>query len=865
MERPHVHDLNVGTRGRFGHAGTGAGLGHAFSRLFVMLISLGVPLALGTALLNSSRTDTPAATVTVDGFTLTCSSSATEGSTLTCTLANTNDAAAEWPVVGLLHRSSDSDRALVRGSPLDVEFGTLDPSATIDGSVWYQGDLLIAYSRFDWGGMAAAADETGSSRTVSISVLDDSNDESRERFYVSLAPDGSKGVGILNSAAVAVFVDDNDDQSTDASLSDLRISAPSGGLSLSFASDVLAYRASVGYEVTEVTVAADAARSAASVTVDGTALAREEGSSAISLGPGSTAIEVVVTAEDGSTSTYSLVIERGERPENVSVTADGWSLQCPSVANEGTTLTCTLTNTNSGSSDWPVVAIIHSSLNDNRALITEDLLIPDTSSLYSRDLRLQDPQDPAVENYNYGYGRLLSGGSWTEADVYGYEKFDWSESAAADASRSVEVDILSNVDADSSSSNTEIFYVALAPSDYTGLSNLVDNKVPIVIVESAYADQFASGATTRVSNIGPEAATVTITAPSGLTSSRMYLRYRISGAAWTRADPATVSNRTAVFNLEGLDPASEYEFQAALEPFFSARASGSLTTLTPTITKVEAPTVDDDSATVTVSVANAVAATRVYLRYRAGSSGDWTAATPVAPTSNTASFTLSVLSADTDYQVQAALDNSFDSPTTKTFRTHPPPPAITDVVASDATADTVTVTVSVANAVAATRVHLQYRSGGGNWTAATPVAPTSNTAAFTLSVPERQHRLPSPSRPRQRVQFPDRRHVHHVDPRDQRSERHRHRPRHRCRHRHRRKRRCRHSGAAALPRRQQRRLDRRHACSPRLKHSRLHPQRPERRHRLPSPGRPRQQLRLAHNQDVQDPPAASGDHRRRGL
>ena len=163
--------------------------------------------------------------------------------------------------------------------------------------------------------------------------------------------------------------------------------------------------------------------------------------------------------------------------------------------------------------------------------------------------------------------------------------------------------------------------------------------------------------------------------------------------------------------------------------------------MTPAISDLSATATGPDTAAVTVTVANAAAATRVQLRYRAGSSGDWTAATPVAPASNTAAFTLSVLSADTDYQVQAALDNSFDSPTTKTFRTHPPPPAITDVVASDATADTVTVTLSVTNAVAATRVHLRYAVDDGDpntepdWTTVPNSRPVVDGAAsFSLSV-----------------------------------------------------------------------------------------------------------------------------------
>ena len=708
-------------------------------RALLILVAVGLPL-LATVMLVRSTLGTDTASVAVNGFQLTCPSDGTEGSTLECTVSNTNEEAADWPVVAILHRSTDEDRALVRGEPLDVEWGTINPAGDIDGSLWWQGDTLIAYSRFDWSGMAPAPDadneHNGSSRTVSISLIDDGRHEGRERFYISLAPNGSRGVGILNNNATAVFVDDNDAASAETGLSTLQIDAHGSNVNVDLSDDVLTYSTTVAYDVSEITIAPTATHGTASITVDGVAVDSGGRSQTIKLHPPSTTISVVVTAEDDSTQTYTLEIARTERTENVSVGADGFTLQCPSVSAEGSALNCTLTNGNPAAADWPVVAIIHSSIDENRALITEDLLIPRSSPQYGKDLELRNPQVPAVENYNYGHGRLLSGGSWTEHLVYGYEKFDWDGAAAAGSSRSIVVDVLQNTDTISGDDNVEIFYVALAGSGYTGLSDLVANKAPVLATETAYTSRFATDATTRASSIGAETATVTVSVPSGLQASTVYLRHRIGiSGSWTPAGAASISGGRAVFNLHGLSPGSSYQFEAALEPRFSAMVSGTFETATPTISTVEATSVASDTATVTVTVTDAASSTRVHLRYRPGTAGSFTDASghAVPDTGGEATFTLTGLRAETLHQVQAALDVGFASPFPGSFRTEPPPPEITGVAVDDVTSQSATVQVDVSNAVADTAVHLRYRVSGAWTTVQPPVSGSSGTARFALS------------------------------------------------------------------------------------------------------------------------------------
>ena len=473
-------------------------------------------------------------TVSHDGFQLTCPGLIAEGSTLTCTLTNTAATEEDWPVVGILHRSADSNRALVRGSPLDVELNAPTPEATIEGGVWWIGRDLVGYSFFDWSGTAAAASgatttttgatttttsatttttsATTNSRQVVISILDDGDDESEEVFYVSLASDGSRNVGLLYNNKSRVRISDGDSKSSDSSLSGLRIFAGGEGEEqpLTFSSIVLSYQTTVDYDVTEVTLIPTVTHERATVTVNGVQAESGAESAAVHLASGTTSIAVLVTAEDGTSQTYTVAVSRGSRTENVEVAVGGFTLSCPSQVVEGSTLTCTLTNTGSDAAPWPVVAIIHSSADDNRAIITEDSVIDSTSSSYRVDLEFTESQTPERENYKYGYGELFSGGSMSVYTVYGYEKFDWSGEAAASASRTVSIDTKS--DDEHENEDGEVFFVALAASDSTGLSGLVDNKAPIVLVEPS-----SSAPTIDSVTPGDRAVTVEWTAPTDAT------------------------------------------------------------------------------------------------------------------------------------------------------------------------------------------------------------------------------------------------------------------------------------------------------------------------------------------------------------
>ncbi|QZE31386.1 cadherin-like beta sandwich domain-containing protein [Pantoea ananatis] len=115
---------------------------------------------------------------------------------------------------------------------------------------------------------------------------------------------------------------------SDATLSGLSLSA--GTLSPSFSSGTSSYSASVANSVTSVTVTPVVSEGHATVTVNGAAVASGSASQSISLATGSNTISVVVTAQDGTTRSYSITVTRGEAPP---VSADSSATVAANSAN----------------------------------------------------------------------------------------------------------------------------------------------------------------------------------------------------------------------------------------------------------------------------------------------------------------------------------------------------------------------------------------------------------------------------------------------------------------------------------------------------------------------------------------------------
>lgn len=133
------------------------------------------------------------------------------------------------------------------------------------------------------------------------------------------AYNGSLNAG-MNIFTIVVTAEDNTTLKTyslvvyrvaisgNANLASLSISA--GGFSPGFNKDITSYTVEVAYSVSSITLTPLAESGAATVKVNGTAVVSGSASSSIDLNPGSNTIIVLVTAQDGTTRTYSITVNR---------------------------------------------------------------------------------------------------------------------------------------------------------------------------------------------------------------------------------------------------------------------------------------------------------------------------------------------------------------------------------------------------------------------------------------------------------------------------------------------------------------------------------------------------------------------------
>ncbi|RYF28675.1 MAG: IPTL-CTERM sorting domain-containing protein [Comamonadaceae bacterium] len=142
--------------------------------------------------------------------------------------------------------------------------------------------------------------------------------------------------------------------SSNANLSSIALS--SGALSPAFAAGTTSYTASVSFVTTTITLAPTVADSTASVTVNGAAVASGNPSGSIALAVGANTITTIVSAQDGSTKTYTTTVTRAAASGNnqlsalslssgtlTPVFASGTTSYTASVSNATTSLTVTPT------------------------------------------------------------------------------------------------------------------------------------------------------------------------------------------------------------------------------------------------------------------------------------------------------------------------------------------------------------------------------------------------------------------------------------------------------------------------------------------------------------------------------------------
>ena len=145
----------------------------------------------------------------------------------------------------------------------------------------------------------------------------------------------------VTSAPTAVVIAETATLSADADLSALTISQ--GTLVPTFAADTISYAVNVDNEVTSVTLTPTTNHAGASVTVDDATATSGTASAPITLAPGVNALDIVVTAQDGtSTKTYAVRVTRVTTPFAVTIPPLGKST-VGNLANVRVTLAQTVT------------------------------------------------------------------------------------------------------------------------------------------------------------------------------------------------------------------------------------------------------------------------------------------------------------------------------------------------------------------------------------------------------------------------------------------------------------------------------------------------------------------------------------------
>ena len=214
-------------------------------------------------------------------------------------------------------------------------------------------------------------------------------------------------------------------------------------------------------------------------------------------------------------------------------------------------------------------------------------------------------------------------------------------------------------------------------------------------------------------------AVITIADPDG-SSQTIHLRYRTTTpqGAWSSTLPGSSTTSEASIGLTGLAPDTEYEVEVSLKSDFVVSETETFRTLPldPVVSGINVDRRKQTSVWANVSIANANGEDQtVHLRYRTTTPrGDWIDDLKTTSDTETASKELSGLTAGTEYDVQASLDDSFPSSRTKlaTFTTlRWPSIASFEEKNGGRNGATVSATIADSHGVALT-VHVRHRAAG---------------------------------------------------------------------------------------------------------------------------------------------------------
>ncbi|MGZ3772806.1 MAG: cadherin-like beta sandwich domain-containing protein [Pseudobdellovibrionaceae bacterium] len=245
------------------------------------------------------------------------------------------DGSTKTYTVNITRAAASTDANLLS---LSLSSGTLSPSFSAS-TITYTASVLYTTSSINITASQNSSDASftinGQSATAGVAKAISLSVGANAIPIVVTAQDGSTKTYTVTVTRAAA--------SSDANLLSLSISA--GTLSPSFAAGTISYTASVLYAVSSLNITATPNSSYASFTINGLAATAGVAQS-ISLTVGAHAIPIVVTAQDGTTKTYTVTITRGAA--NTTNTLSGLTLSSgtlsPTFASGTTSYTMTISS-----------------------------------------------------------------------------------------------------------------------------------------------------------------------------------------------------------------------------------------------------------------------------------------------------------------------------------------------------------------------------------------------------------------------------------------------------------------------------------------------------------------------------------------
>ena len=236
-------------------------------------------------------------------------------------------------------------------------------------------------------------------------------------------------------------------------------------------------------------------------------------------------------------------------------------------------------------------------------------------------------------------------------------------------------------------------------------------------------------------------ATVNI-AYAGNSQLTVHLHYRKFGESeWISTDPKTTEGASTSFDLTGLTPKTKYEVEASLSSDFAGVKAVTFTTLAPepSVSSVRVEDISQTTATAIATISDSDGTSQtVHVRFRTTTpQGEWREAPETTTTTGEASTSLTGLTADTEYEVQASLDSTFPDELTKnaTFTTLRFP-SISNLEVEDETKNSATAVITLADPDGSSQtIHLRYRTTTpqGEWSSTPPGSSTTSEASIALT------------------------------------------------------------------------------------------------------------------------------------